>query len=344
MNSYVVDIEYVLNSLKDIWSTRNSQNLTAFSKIKRRGKNIMMCCPFHAESKPSFGISTDYPYVYNCFSCGTSGELTSLVAHVYRCSYMEARNILKSEYSLINTNFDTNNDDKFIYPTEEEVLKFRCKRHDYIEKRGISERTIQKYEIGFDEDNFSITFPVRDLNNELSFILRRSVNSKFYNFPKNAPKEVLYGLNYLFSSDKEIEHCFIVEGTMDVLSCYEKGLPSVGLMGRSISDKQIKQLQKAGIRSVTLFLDNDKWGVFGNLDLYKKIAAVTSIKISVASYPGNKWGIDTVNEEEVSYKDPNDLLLGRKLNRELKKVSFLNYYLTLRLSKYAKEVISCRRL
>lgn len=334
---FTVNIIEVIENLENEWMNSSSykNNPTAFTKKKIDEHNIMMCCPYHNENKPSFGITTSYPYMFNCFSCGESGKLVSLVSYVYGISYLAAYKKILTQYSeydlsLFN-NAEIEEDAEEV--TEEEIFNYRRKKHSYIENRGISDHTIQKYEIGYDEDNYAITFPVRDLYNNPSFIIRRSVTSKYYNIPKGSPKkETLYGLNYLYGKTDTV---YIAEGPIDVLSCYEAGLPAIGLMGRTLSKTQLKLLQLAGINRVILFLDNDKWGILGNLDAYK-LLSTTPIKVEVAQYP-MRWGVDKV--DGIEYKDPNDLL-RKELIKDIKIVSFLEFYYSLLQSKYSREVLS----
>ena len=334
MQTYYVNIEEVLEDLRDKWreSSYFRYNPTAFTRKKANTENINMCCPFHHETKPSFGVSTTYPYLFNCFSCGVKGNLINLVSHVYEISYLKAYSKILRDYSAtVVPSFNQEIEEDWDGVTEEEIYNYRKKRHSYIENRGLSDYTLQKYEVGYDEKDYSITFPVRDLEGNPVFTLKRNVSSKFYHIPKNAPKhKVLYGLNYLYG---KVDEVFIVEGAIDVLSCYEAKLPAVAVLGRTLSKHQLKLLQKAGINKVILFLDNDKWGVKGNLDAYSLISK-TGIKVEVVKYP-IQWGIDTV--DDVKFKDPNDLLLGNKLDC-IEIVTYLEYYFNLLQSKFSKGV------
>jgi len=337
MDNYIVNIEEVLDDLQNEWvkSSNFKYNTTAFTKRKVSFSNINMCCPYHNEVKPSFGISTNYPYMFNCFSCGKTGELIALIADIYEINRLSAYRKIISKYSTIDLKIIPDietNDEEEKGVTEEEIFKYRTKKHSYMELRGISDHTLQKYEIGYNEKNYSITFPVRDLCGNPMFIVERNVSSKFYHIPQNAPKKnILYGLNYLYGKTDEV---FIVEGAMDVLSCYQAGLPAIGLLGRSLSKNQLKLLQMAGIKKVILFLDNDRWGVEGNLDIYKLISK-TPIKVEAVEYP-IQWGINTMKKTE--FKDPNDLLRKDRL-KEIKVVPYLTYYYNLLKSKNHKGVV-----
>lgn len=326
MDDYIVDINQVINSLMVKWLERERYNPNAFTKIKDTGTDIMACCPFHNESKPSFGIMKEYPYKYNCFSCGANGSLVSLIQHVHECNYLEALRLLRQEYSEYYFNTDINGmfeeevtENVDYEAIEDEINKYRSRKHSYITERGISDYSLFKYEIGYDNDSSTITFPVRDLEGFPLFIIRRSVYHKYYNIPKDAPKgEVLYGLNYLMG---KTNRCFIVEGPMDALSCYEAKIPSVGLCGRSLNDTQARLLIKAGIEEVTLFLDNDKWGILGTIEAYRVLEKYP-LNIQVVSYP-EMWGVDCI---ECDFSDPNDLLRAGLLN-DIKVISYIEFYM-----------------
>lgn len=329
MDEYHVDIKHAMDLMRVRWGL-NKENPTAFSRLKDTGSNLMMCCPFHNESKPSFGIKMEYPYKYNCFSCGSSGTLITLIQHVYECNYYEAMGVLIREFANLQIDLDIDSlfeEDAEIVEgiTEADIDRYKGKKHSYITNRGISDYTLYKYEVGYDPDTFSITFPVRDVDGTPLYIVRRSIGSKFYNIPENAPKGVtLYGLNYIRG---RTTYCYLVEGMVDVLSCFEAKLPSVGLGGRSLNDTQARLLLNAGIKDIILFLDNDKWGVLGNIQAYKVLEKYP-FNIKVATYP-ERWGIDGI---ECKHKDPNDLLRAGLLEN-VKVISYIDFYADVLLSK-----------
>lgn len=304
MDYYMVNIDHVLDALQTEWSANNgyANNPTAFTKRRVGDSNVNMCCPFHCESRPSFGISKVYPYPYNCFSCGKKGQLIDLIAFVFKINYMEAYRRLLQDFSVVDFEFSKDSAEReWVGVTEEEIFEYRKKRHSYLRTRGISDYTQSKYEIGYDTEKSAITFPVRDLHGNPSFIVRRSVFAKFYNIPINAPKKkTLYGLNYLVGKTDIV---YIVEGLIDVLACYEAKIPAVALMGRTLSDEQVKLLMQGRIKKVVLFLDNDEWGIKGTFEALDKLNK-TPLVVSVAKYP-----------DDTNCKDPNDLLLMDLLQR-----------------------------
>jgi DNA primase len=311
-------------------------NVSAFDKASNKGENIMCCCPYHEEESPSFGILTQYPYTFNCFGCGESGSLGKLIAHVMELpSEIHGLHYIQKHYIVLSVKdrkkldirsiIDGGNklDRKRSLP-ESEVTKYTSKKHSYITSRGFSDRTLRKYEIGYDEQSNSITFPVRTSKGLVRFIKRRNVLTKSFLNEKNIyKKDILYGLYYLSQSPHKITEVFVNESETDTMSCYESGLPAVAILGRILFEEQLREFLLAGIKTVNLFFDNDKAGVDCTLKTYELLSK-TPIKVNVVMYPGGHWGIDTVDTEELPYKDANDLLKS-KMMKKIKVVPFLTF-------------------
>lgn len=47
-------------------------------QLKKTGKNLSACCPFHKEKSPSFTVSPDKQFYY-CFGCGAGGNALGFV-------------------------------------------------------------------------------------------------------------------------------------------------------------------------------------------------------------------------------------------------------------------------
>lgn len=347
LSSFALDIEEILEDLRLHWLEREESrfNDTAFTKMKRTGDNIMCCCPYHHEQNPSFGIQIYYPYAFNCFGCGQSGNIAKLVAHALglKGEFQGLHYILKNYiivskedrpkidiHAILNS---SNESSKVRSVPEEEVREFASKRHPYMYLRGFTERTLQKYEVGYDEKTKSITFPVRTTKGVVRFIARRFVDKKdFLNEKGVNKKDILYGLYYLVNSGKEIKEVYITESITDTLACYQAKLPAVSLMGKKLFFEQALELVKAGIKKVNLFLDNDEAGVIGAIQAYRLIAKRFPLQVRAVVYPCARWGVDTLNQKEIPYKDANDLLLHKKLG-DIQLQPFEEYLILLRQKK-----------
>lgn len=344
LEAFDLDLVEILEDLRLHWvdNELSKYNDTALTKLKDTGENLMFCCPHHHERNPSCGIKTDYPFGWNCFSCGASGNLPQLVAHVmgYRNELYGMRYITKNYLVTtskerpaldIDSILDGNDLERKRSLDESEVAKFQKKRHSYIQQRGFSDRTIRKYEVGYDEETQSITFPVRTSKGNIRFIKKRFVAKKgFLNEKGIDKKDIVYGLYYILQSPTEITRIKLTESETDTMACYEGKLPSGAILGRLLFKEQVRELLLAGIKEVDLFLDNDKHGVNATIQAYEMLSR-TPIKVNVVLYPGIKWGIDTLDEDEVPHKDANDLLKAGKMG-DILCVPYENWYMMLKQS------------
>lgn len=307
-------IDEVLDDLHSIWvrSKGYKYNDTAFTKRKYSGSNIMVCCPHHYEINPSFGISTEFPYYWSCFGCGAKGNLEQLFAHVLQVDELKAMRYVLKNYAAVSVtdrkpiNLDKIFNDKLVSYNpvpEEAILEYRKKRHSYLYNRGFCDRTLDKYEVGYDSQKNALTFPVRDSNGFPRFIKRRFVDRKIFLNKSNVPKkDIIYGLHYIIKSGRQIEEIYLNESEIDTMSCYEGLLPAGATLGRILFKEQVKELLKYGIKRVNLFYDNDEWGLKGMINAYKLLKE-TPIKVGIVVYP------------EGEEKDANDLLVNNRLDR-----------------------------
>lgn len=128
--------------------------VSRFLELKKSGANFKACCPFHGETTPSFVVSPS-KQIYHCFGCGAGGDSIKFVMEYEKLSYPETIEKLASMY---NFNLDYENTDEKKQDTKilEEVNKYYQKLFvynenvkEYISKRGISEFSIEKFEIGY---------------------------------------------------------------------------------------------------------------------------------------------------------------------------------------------------
>ena len=128
--------------------------VSQFIELKKSGANFKACCPFHGETTPSFVVSPS-KQIYHCFGCGVGGDSIKFVMEYEKLSYPETIEKLASMYNF-NLDYDSNNEQKQDTKILEEVNKFYQKLFvtnssvkEYIHDRGISEFSIEKFEIGY---------------------------------------------------------------------------------------------------------------------------------------------------------------------------------------------------
>ena len=285
---------YELNLIDILLELKNQLNINKiylFNQIKELPENIMVTCPFHKngqERKPSCGIKKSDGTVH-CFTCGETCSLEQLISRCFGKNDLGqfGLNWLKNNFLgeiLKNRDFTINlfRDNKKLknidYISEEELNNYRY-YHDYMYKRKMTDEVIEKFDIGYDSKTNCITFPVRDENGNCLFIARRSVISKFFNYPKNIEKPV-YGI---YELPKNVNEVIICESMINAITCYTYGKPAVALNGTG-TDYQINQLKRLNCRKFILALDPDTAGEKGRAKLKKALKdykIITEYKIPI---------------------------------------------------------------
>lgn len=128
--------------------------VSQFIEVKKSGANFKACCPFHGEDTPSFVVSPS-KQIYHCFGCGVGGDSIKFVMEYEKLSYPETLEKLASMYN-VNLEYDNTNQKKQDIRVLEDINKYYQKLYvnnntakEYIRSRGISEFSIEKFEIGY---------------------------------------------------------------------------------------------------------------------------------------------------------------------------------------------------
>uniref|UniRef100_UPI004047AE87 DNA primase n=1 Tax=Aliarcobacter sp. TaxID=2321116 RepID=UPI004047AE87 len=128
--------------------------VSQFLELKKAGANFKACCPFHGETTPSFVVSPA-KQIYHCFGCGAGGDSIKFVMEYEKLTYPETIEKLASMYNF-NLEYENSTEKKQDTKIIEEVNKFYQKLFvsnlavkEYIQKRGISEFSVEKFEIGY---------------------------------------------------------------------------------------------------------------------------------------------------------------------------------------------------
>jgi DNA primase len=129
--------------------------------LKKSGRNYQALCPFHDEKTPSFMVSPELQ-IYKCFGCGAGGDAINFVEEYEKIDFWEALEILakrvgvklerkglgksqEKKKRLYEINHLAANFYHFILTEREEGKKAL----DYLHNRGIEEKTIKQFKLGF---------------------------------------------------------------------------------------------------------------------------------------------------------------------------------------------------
>jgi len=158
-------------------------------------------------------------------------------------------------------------------------------------RRKLTPDIVQFFDVGFDPETNCITFPVRDIYGNCVFVARRSVDTKWFNYPSGTNKPV-YGLFKILQYG--IKEVWVCESFINCLNCWQYGRPAVALIGTG-SEQQYEILKKCGIRKFTLALDGDEAGYKGTQRFIEHLKNYAII--DVAQIPSGKDINDLTQQE-----------------------------------------------
>lgn len=141
--------------------------------LKKKGHNYFGCCPFHHEKTPSFSVN-EKKQLFHCFGCGVSGTALSFLMDYNRLSFVEAIEELAQKQGLTipyeQRNYGTNAPSKPHHSRRElfelmaRITRFYQHQlanesfaQQYLIQRGLSEKVIKDYQLGFSPNDWHTT-------------------------------------------------------------------------------------------------------------------------------------------------------------------------------------------
>jgi DNA primase len=134
--------------------------------LKKAGKNLSACCPFHNEKSPSFTVSPDKQF-YHCFGCGAHGTAIGFLMEYDQMSFPESIQELADLVGMtvpVSNTFTPSPAKQNVYDLLDKVSQYyahqltnhpkRSEFVDYITRRGLSQKTIQHFNIGMAPDGW----------------------------------------------------------------------------------------------------------------------------------------------------------------------------------------------
>lgn len=133
----------------------------SYLELKKNGANYKCVCPFHNDTTPSLVVSPS-KQIYHCFACGAGGDSIKFVMEYEKLTYPETIEKLANMVNFAlsyTTNEGVKKEDRKLMET---LNLFYIKQLDktpfakeYLAKRGISEASIEKFEIGYAPASFA---------------------------------------------------------------------------------------------------------------------------------------------------------------------------------------------
>lgn len=138
--------------------------ISAHVALRKRGKTLVGLCPFHNEKTPSFHVMPERQ-IWKCFGCGEGGDVFSFVQKLENLTFAEAAEQLARKAGIT---IERSEQAAREYSERDRILRvnnvacayFRKMLESsdaalkYIEKRGLTQATVEKYRLGFAPDSW----------------------------------------------------------------------------------------------------------------------------------------------------------------------------------------------
>ncbi len=136
-----------------------------YVQLTKRGRNWFGLCPFHGENSPSFSVSED-KQIFHCFGCGASGNAITFVMDIENTPFTDAvikladRTGIEIDDSISQiAQTPKNHEHKKLLEAHDLTANFYNhlllntiegeEALEYLEKRGFTRESIEKYGIGW---------------------------------------------------------------------------------------------------------------------------------------------------------------------------------------------------
>jgi len=140
-----------------------------FVTLKKRGVNYLGLCPFHNEKTPSFMISPE-KQIWHCFGCGKGGDILAFVMEIEGVDFAGALRILAAKAGVTLTKQDpklTSEKNRVLDILDlsrryyhKVLLESKAAANGlmYLKKRGLSDDTIDEWQIGYSPEEWDMTY------------------------------------------------------------------------------------------------------------------------------------------------------------------------------------------
>jgi DNA primase len=146
-----------------------------FVTLKRRGANLIACCPFHNEKTPSFSVSPAKG-IYKCFGCGKGGDSVRFVMDLEGLSYPDALKWLAKKYNIeikekefTDSELAAQNERESLFIVSEFADNFfrdyllnspegQSIGASYFIERGFSKPVMERFHLGFAPDSRDLLY------------------------------------------------------------------------------------------------------------------------------------------------------------------------------------------
>ncbi|HWB54901.1 MAG TPA: CHC2 zinc finger domain-containing protein, partial [Tepidisphaeraceae bacterium] len=129
--------------------------------LKRRGKDFVGLCPFHQEKTPSFHVSPSKQF-FHCYGCKAGGNAIDFIIKRDHLEFLDAMKLLAERAGLEMPKYGVSKQKSGERQMLLDAHSAACSIYEkllaapqglaareYLDKRGFTAESIQKFQIGF---------------------------------------------------------------------------------------------------------------------------------------------------------------------------------------------------
>lgn len=162
-----------MDSVAEIKSKLQIEDVVApYVNLKKSGKYLKACCPFHQEKTPSFVVSVERQMAY-CFGCNKGGDIFQFIQDIEGVDFMGALEILADKAGVTlskgNVGPKVSKDEKnALKIANREASNFFVQQLwgsskaekvlEYLRNRALTDELIKEFDIGFAPDEYDALY------------------------------------------------------------------------------------------------------------------------------------------------------------------------------------------
>lgn len=277
-------LDFILNELSKI---PENQKLN-----KKETGSILVLCPYHEDSTPSFSINVDetkrkIPLGYGrCWSCGGKAVWNKFAGQLH----------LKTMDGAVSDDYfrrlDTRDKNRIFGKTsalswDQINNEFKCYISYPIDEdetwRGFSGKFLSRFNMRMSADEFGkscVLVPViidGEIQGAVKAFSKKSKNKKitsYLNYSGEWIKEFgLFPYDYVMEliERKNLNYVIICEGLRDALTLLKLGYPALCIFGtQTFTDRKLERLKILGVDTLVVMMDAGKSGIAATNTILEK--------------------------------------------------------------------------
>jgi DNA primase len=149
MNDYAIENVRNLSSIEELFSD--------YAKVKRKGSDVFVVCPFHSEKTPSLHVEPERGVFY-CHGCGASGDIFTIPMKLEGLGFIDAVQYVADRFN-INVDNDLGDEENKVREDMRAALQVafdyfhysisNSPASEYLADRKISEQSIRDWGLGY---------------------------------------------------------------------------------------------------------------------------------------------------------------------------------------------------